>query len=164
MTEQQRLFLVQARSGHVVFERLRGQGDLPACHALHYLQMSTELLGKAYLWRSGPQKATHKAFVRLLQSLASDSEAQAALGHHGRRAEWRTRLRSAIALADEIERLAPALAGEGVNVEYPWPRTEPTTAPAEFEFPLWRRLTEAPRGRSFLRLIEQLFNQAERFL
>ena len=54
MTEYQRLFLVQARTDFVVFELLRALPHLPACQALHYLQMSTELLGKAHAWKQGP--------------------------------------------------------------------------------------------------------------
>jgi hypothetical protein len=48
VTEQQRLFLVQARSDFAVFELFRGNANWPPCHALHYLQMSSELLGKAH--------------------------------------------------------------------------------------------------------------------
>ena len=55
MTEHQRLFLVQARADLVVFELLSKEPDLPACHSLHYLQMATELLGKAHAWKQGPR-------------------------------------------------------------------------------------------------------------
>ena len=41
MTEYQRLFLVQARTDFMVFELFRKDPNLPACHALHYLQMAT---------------------------------------------------------------------------------------------------------------------------
>jgi len=46
MTEHQRLFLVQARTDFAVFELFRRDVKWPSCHALHYLQMATELLGK----------------------------------------------------------------------------------------------------------------------
>lgn len=61
MTEHQRLFLVQARSDFVVFEWLQKQqrnGELPASHALHYLQMATELLGKSH-GQTAPQLKGH---------------------------------------------------------------------------------------------------------
>ena len=68
MTEYQRLFLVQARTDFAVFELLRRQSDLPECHALHYLQMATELLGKAHAWKHGPRTNTHRAFVGFLRA------------------------------------------------------------------------------------------------
>jgi hypothetical protein len=40
-------FLTQARSDWQVFEHLY-DSDFPECHALHYLQMATEKLAKAY--------------------------------------------------------------------------------------------------------------------
>jgi hypothetical protein len=74
VTEHQRLFLLQARSDFDVFEFLREhcrKGDFPACHALHYLQMATELLGKAHAWKRGPPRQTHRAFVRFLRGAIS---------------------------------------------------------------------------------------------
>jgi len=69
VTEHQRLFLAQARADFVVFRLLQARAELPACHALHYLQMATELLGKAHAWRRAPQPMTHVAFVPFLRSL-----------------------------------------------------------------------------------------------
>ncbi|MGO9471057.1 MAG: hypothetical protein ACLQVF_43755 [Isosphaeraceae bacterium] len=40
-------------SDFAVFELLRKHSDLPACHALHYLQMATEMLGKAKACKYG---------------------------------------------------------------------------------------------------------------
>ena len=41
-----------------------------ACHQLHYLQMVTEKLGKAYFWLTGnPPRKSHASFVRFLQAL-----------------------------------------------------------------------------------------------
>jgi hypothetical protein len=80
MTEHQRLFLVQARTDLVVFELLLRQAELPACHALHYLQMATELLGKAHAWKHSPQVTTHRAFVGFLRSLSTNRKAQKQLG------------------------------------------------------------------------------------
>ncbi|HET6246405.1 MAG TPA: hypothetical protein VFE47_01805 [Tepidisphaeraceae bacterium] len=70
MNTQQRLFLVQGQSSFVVFIFLRKNPAVAPCHALHYLQMSTELL-------------------------------------------------------------APTLAVDGPNPEYPWPRSMPKIAPVE---------------------------------
>jgi hypothetical protein len=70
----QRLFLVQARTDFVVYELLSKQAKLPHCHALHYLLMSTELLGKALAWKTTRPNTTHRAFVKFLRALATNSE------------------------------------------------------------------------------------------
>jgi len=54
----------------------------------------------------------------------------------------------------ELERLAPALAQDGPNPEYPWPRTEPQHIPATFKFDVWKQLTESGRGRLLLKVID----------
>src|ERR1700719_2123638 len=131
MTEHQRLFLVQARTDFAVFELLRRQPDLPACHALHYLQMATELLGKAHAWKHGPRPNTHRAFVGFLRSLSTNRKAQKQLGFEGNNGNWEQVIRKSVLLAQRIEDLAPALAGDGPNPEYPWPREDPQLAPAE---------------------------------
>jgi hypothetical protein len=57
--------------------------------------------------------------------------------------------RSATSLASEIESLAPALAGDGPNPEYPWPSDLPMETPAEYDFELWNKLTATGQGRQF---------------
>ena len=59
MNNYQRCWWEQARSDYVALIAIRRQGAAP-CHHLHYLQMVTEKLSKAYFWRSGlhPKKAT----------------------------------------------------------------------------------------------------------
>lgn len=166
MTKEQRLFLVQARSNYAVFDALRKDDTLPRCHALYSLQIATELLGKAYGWRNGPIKPTHRALVPFLLSLSANPKAQRQLGFSGQNANWKHLLRKSFPLASEIERLAPALAGDGPNAEYPWPRfpNNPTDAPVEFAFPLWAELTETAHGRQFLKLLAELFSVAEAYL
>ncbi len=107
MTEAQRLFLAQARSDFAVFELLRRQQDVSACHLLHYLQMSTELFGKARAWRHGPNHTSHRAFVGFLRSLSSNRQAQHRLGYAGRNQNWTHLIRKSIPLAERIENLAP---------------------------------------------------------
>jgi hypothetical protein len=167
MTEFQRLFLVQARTDLVVFELLRKDKDLPPCHALHYLQMATELLGKAHAYRHGsPGKLSHRAFVSYLRSLSTNRRAQAQLGFAGKNESWAHLIRKSIPLAERIEDLAPSLADEKnlPNPEYPWPKDEPRIAPAEHEFEIWSDLVTTPDGRQFLSLLRQLFVIAEAYL
>jgi hypothetical protein len=164
MTEYQRLFLVQARTDFAVFELLRGQPNLPACHALHYLQMATELLGKAHAWKHGPRANTHRAFVAFLRSLSTNRKAQKQLGFEGRNENWEHVLRKSVPLAERIEDLAPALAPDAPNPEYPWPRGAPQLAPAEHTFGIWQELQETAAGRQFLNLTTRLFAAADAFL
>ena len=168
MNEQQRLFFVQAQSDMAVFELLQKHADVHACHSLHYLQMATELLGKAYAWKHGrPEKPhTHRAFVRFLKDLRTNRRAQAQLGFDGRNENWLHLIRKSTPLAERIEDLAPALQ-DGPNPEYPWPSMEnnvPTMAPVEHTFAIWVELQETAAGRQFLYLIRRLFSTASAFL
>lgn len=164
MTEYQRLFLVQARADFAVFELLWGHADLPHCHALHYLQMATELLGKAHAWKHGPTANTHRAVVGFLRSLSTNRKAQKQLGFEGQNDRWKNLItRSLVPLAENIEKLAPALALDAPNPEYPWPRDAPQVAPAEHTFEIWQNLQKAV-GRQFLSIIRRLFQDAEAFL
>jgi hypothetical protein len=164
MTEFQRLFLVQARADFVVFELLRRQPDLPACLALHYLQMATELLGKAHAWKHGPRANTHRAFVGFLRSLSTNRKAQNQLGFGGRNENWEHSIRKGVLLAERIENLAPALALDAPNPEYPWPREAPEVAPAEHTFGIWQDLQETASGRQFVHLAMHLFAAADTYL
>ena len=138
--------------------------SFPPCHALHYLQMATEKLGKAYAYGQSDSQNTHKVLVRFLRVLGPDRQAQQQLGFD-RTQHWKSILKKSTELAFEVEMLAPNLAQDGPNPEYPWPRRDPRFAPAEHAFTLWDELREADgSGRNFLRLIERLFAKAEAYL
>lgn len=164
MTESQRLFLVQSRTAFDVFRLLREQPKLPACHALHYLQMATELLGKAHAWKHHHHRNTHCAIVGFLRSLATNRKAQKQLGYEGSNESWKHLIRKSIPLAERIQGLAPTIAKDGPNPEYPWPRDAPQVAPVEYEFEIWMELQETAVGRQFLKLITELFGVAEAYL
>lgn len=163
MTEYQRLFLVQAQSDFTVFEMLRKSG-LPECHALHYLQMATELLGKAHAWKHGPRANTHRAFVIFLKELSTNRQAQKQLGFEGKNENWQHLIRKSRPLAQRVEDLAPGLRPDDPNPEYPWPRTAPEATPAEHRFGIWADLQDTAAGRQFLSLAGRLFRAAEVFL
>jgi hypothetical protein len=164
MTEHQRLFLVQARTDFAVFALLEKEPGLPHCHALHYLQMATEMLGKAHAWKLAPRASTHRAFVGFLRSLSTNRNAKRQLGYEGWNANWEHLIRKSVPLAERVEDLAPALAGDGPNPEYPWPRVDPKTAPAEHVFSVWQDLSNTASGRQFLKLTGKIFEKAEEFL
>lgn len=160
MNPQQRLWFEQTASDHSVLLLLRQEGAAP-CHQLHYLQMVTEKLGKAYFWRSGSQPPkSHVSFVRFLQALndhRSRGEADRianVLGFHKKTA-LKTWIQTISPLAHDLQKLAPALAGDhGPNPEYPWPGTAPIYAPSSFRFPIWLSLTESSRGRRLVQFID----------
>ena len=56
MNPYQRVWWQQVQSDYSVLLLLRREGAAP-CRQLHYLQMVTEKLAKAYLWRHGPALA-----------------------------------------------------------------------------------------------------------
>lgn len=158
MNDPQRLWWEQVVADHAELGRLRKAHGAP-CHQLHYLQMVTEKLAKAYLWRSGtaPPKS-HVSFVNLLKALLSRRKSDAVRIPHllgfGTAAQFEAWARAVLPLAYELERLAPSLARDGPNPEYPWPYEAPRFSPASFQFPIWTVLTETAHGRRLLRVID----------
>src|SRR5262245_45132856 len=134
MNAYQRLCWEQTQSDHAILVTLRRRSAEP-CHQLHYLQMVTEKLGKAYFWRTGraPRKS-HAALVRFLQALDDrpdqDGTSIAELIGFARAQDFENWIPTITPLAYELEKLAPSLAGDnGPNPEYPWPREAPEHAP-----------------------------------
>ncbi len=165
MTEYQRLFLVQARSSFDVYQLLRKTPGIHACHVLHYFQMATELLGKAHSWKNAsPNVTSHRAFVGFIRSLSSNRKAQKQLGFEGQNSRWDQTIRKSVEFARDVENLAPALAKNGPNAEYPWPPDAPQSAPTEYTFDIWKKLNESAAGRQFLDMVGDLFTSADVFL
>jgi hypothetical protein len=159
MNPIQRLWWEQTRADHSVLLLLR-HADAAVCQQLHYLQMVTEKLGKAYFWRSGrPPRKSHASFVRFLQALDDrrdpDRSRIAELLGFKRAQDFENWIPTITPLAYDLERLAPALAGDnGPNPEYPWPRVAPQHAPVSYEFPIWNHLVGTGRGRQLLKVID----------
>jgi hypothetical protein len=156
MNSFQQVWWQQAKSDHEAFLLIRGEG-IARCHSLHYLQMATEKIAKAYFWRSGsppPQKHTgFPTFLRFLgQIRASDRDRIAELFTFKRYVDFQNWIRGVIPIAHDIEHLAPALANNGPNPEYPWPHAQPEFAPANHDFAIWPTLTSG-RGRDLMRVI-----------
>lgn len=164
MTEEQRLFLVQARSAYAVYRKLNADKALHHCHALHYLQMATELLGKAHAWKEGPIGKSHKGLVKFLRRLADETKAQKQLGYEGQNENWTHTIRKITPIAENLQNMAPSLANDGPNPEYPWPTDAPTATPVEFAFPIWEELTETSYGRTLISLVHHLFASAHEYL
>jgi hypothetical protein len=128
------------------------------CHSLHYLQMVTEKIAKAYFWRNGsPPPKNHAGFVQFLRFLGqikkpNDRERIANLFTFQRFSDFQNWICAVLPMAYDLERLAPALAKDGPNPEYPWPHEEPETAPVDHRFAEWARLTTG-QGRDLMRVI-----------
>ena len=128
----------------------------PVCHRLHYLQMATEKLAKAY-FTTLPKK--HLGLMKLLAALATNARAVTPLGFASL-ADLDAWVTSVAAVGDAVERLAPALAGAGPNAEYPWPPKAEITAPVDhpFQVEFFARLAaQAASGRPpFLDIVERM--------
>ncbi len=159
MNRYQQVWWEQTCADHAVLNLLRRQGVMP-CHQLHYLQMVTEKLGKAYFWRTGrPPRTTHASFVRFLQALdnrpARDADRIAGLLGFGRSQDLEAWIPTITPLAYDLERLAPNLAGfNSPNPEYPWPHAAPVNAPVSYPFKVWSDLTDTGRGHQLIRVID----------
>ena len=158
-------YFLQARSDWQVYQTLQRQ-PVPECHSLHYLQMAAEKMGKAFLIAGGNAPASvhtsHRAFVRFLQVFAHNPDLQKQL--QMTRTQLRAHIRALLPIADEIERLAPALAHGGPNAEYPWETPAGTVhAPATYKFALSSQL-RAPKGIKLLTLITIIFDHSDKFM
>ncbi len=159
MYEYQAAWFEQVRADHQALLLLRRSGAAP-CAQLHYLQMVTEKLGKAYFWRTRrPPRTSHASFVRFLQALDKPSRSEVARTAEafgfGDAEGFRAWIPTIAPLAYDIERLAPQLAGlNNPNAEYPWPAVAPVNCPATYDFPVWWKLTDTGRGRQFLKVID----------
>lgn len=162
MNRYQESWWRQASSDHEVFELLRGEG-VAQCHTLHYLQMVTEKIAKAYLWRSGnPPPRSHSGFVQFLRFLGqirpADRDRIAHLFKFTQFADLQKWIRTALPIAYELEHLAPALANDGPNPEYPWPHDKPVNAPVRHHFAIWNSLNSMP-GRNLMRVVRIAVSQ-----
>jgi hypothetical protein len=147
-------FLIQAQSDWQIYEHLEKM-SFSRCHALHYLQMTTEKLAKAYLLhgRTGIKdvRSTHRALTRYLLDLSRNKRLQGMMGMAAK--QLRPHIQKLLPLAYEIEKLAPALAGDGPNPEYPWEAPIGIfNVPATYEFTI-RKALHQPPGHNLIKLI-----------
>lgn len=146
-------FLRQARSDFDVANELRRRGRAP-CHWIHYLQMATEKLAKAYLIsdQGGPPPRSHASFVRFVRVVGSRSPAIASR-YRNRGAQLKAYLRGLEPIAQAIENLAPAIAQDGPNPEYPWSHRTGIVAPIDYDFSEFSP-TRGSRVAKLLRFVE----------
>lgn len=168
MNDYQKTWWEQTCSDYDMLLLLR-KNNAPPCQQLHYLQMVTEKLAKAYWWRDNrPPKSTHVAFVRFLQIVAGNLRREeqrriADLLNLENEKKLRWHIREISDLAYEVERLAPGLVEDGPNAEYPWPHENPRHSPVKYQFPLWEKLASTGRGRQFLQFIDKAVRQFPKY-
>lgn len=113
----------QAASDFETYKQLAAT-ELPRCHALHYLQMTTEKLAKAYRLAGEPDASPMTVRVHTLgnfvQLVFRSPKSIDRLGL--RRFQVKYERRSLADFATAVSRLAPAVAEylQPRNVEYPW--------------------------------------------
>ena len=131
--------------------------EAPDCHALHYLQMTCEKLGKAFLIAGGaisPQQAqsSHVAFKRFLQMASRNHVLRNLLKMSA--AQFKAHVNQLLPNAEAVERLTPALAHDGPNVEYPWESPDRQIhIPVHYVFSVARELRR-PAGANLLKLVD----------
>ena len=130
-------FLKQAKDDFEVFYEFY-KLEKPACRQLHYLQMATEKLAKAYRSSiyAAPPKTSHKAFSQFLQSIKALPDFQRKLGYQNKNSTYYAYIDSLLPIAQHIEDLAPE--GKKLNKpnpEYPWRQGKLIKAPIEYNFP-----------------------------
>lgn len=150
-------FHAQAGSDWAVYLHLAALPEHPRCHALHYLQMATEKLGKAYRLRDTSAateelQSEHTGFAGFMSAYMNRRASQSAPDRDAGEALKR----HAVNFAREVERLHPSVdkVRRPQNVEYPWPEAEQVGVPAQYDFPNLSFLRE-PRGRAFLALVQR---------
>lgn len=164
MNDAQKLWWQQAQSDRALFLQLRRVGARE-CHLLHYLQMATEKLSKAYLWRSGkaPPKS-HTGFVRFLKALldrrTADLQGVAKALGFARPEDLDRWVAHIQHLAYALQNIAPAEARNGPN---PWPHEAPVHCPAGHKFSLWDQLVNTGQGRKLMEIIDRAITRFDAF-
>ena len=149
-------YFIQAQNDYGVFRELKRRADIAMCQKLHYLQMATEKLAKAFL--SPPSGArpprVHTALVRFLRMSKGRPEIRRQLGFEKNYRAYCTYIDSFLDLARRIEGLAPVGGEERVNPEYPWADIAGNVlCPASYAFPEFGRQEIT----SFQHLTDSLF-------
>lgn len=138
--EWAKAYAVQGQSDLKVYELLgNANPPLASCHRLHYLQMASEKIAKA--WRL---QDPHDSLSSLLKSHVATGEfirkylssAEMRRRYMGRNEQLDALTKAMKRVASEIEQLAPAVDREKVphNVEYPWSDGVRLTTPCQSRF------------------------------
>ena len=130
----QEAFYHQAASDYAMLRRLTADREVDDCQRLHYLQMTSEKLAKAFLTPTtgGSPRKSHAAFVRLLRHPTFERLLGRTLGWSN--VQIKSFTSGIMPLAQQIEDLAPTGDEERPNPEYPWRRGNDVIAPVNYNF------------------------------
>lgn len=141
-------FFAQARADFDLLNKLNSSADVPLCHRLHYLQMTTEKLAKGFLTNGKDQPRTvHSTFVAFLK-VADRTPGLKEYCNISRRAQFRSYVHGLMDIGARVENLAPEGLSQRPNPEYPWLKqsrrkagksVETICVPAEYDFPQLER-------------------------
>jgi hypothetical protein len=152
----ERAFLEQARSDWRVYRLLAERAE-HKCHELHYLQMATEKLAKAYRLRETQSPISelvrhHTGFEKFVRQYLLSARNRER--YQGKTEQLKSLVKQFAKLAAEIEKLAPAIdrANAPENAEYPWETGDSVIAPCEWSFPALE-LLRAHSGRALLKTV-----------
>lgn len=158
-------YLEQARSDWDTYKVIT-KNTCATCQELHYLQMTAEKLGKAVLLTVNSNsldrvKKSHKTFTSFLRVAARNPRLRKEAQMNAR--QLQESIKEMLPVAYEIERLAPSLANDGPNAEYPWKNpTGQVIAPAACTFSVTKEL-RGVKGRKLLKLIAIILEGFESF-
>jgi hypothetical protein len=146
--------LLQARSDYEMLLRLKDKDDVSVCHILHYLQMTTEKLAKAFLTPPGGRYPnTHDAFAKFVRVARGRQDFRTACGFI-QAVPFRQYVDSLLPLAQAVEDLSPD-GGDHPNPEYPWDSNGTIIVPVEYPFTALS--LQSPRMLKLLKFIEICF-------
>jgi hypothetical protein len=158
-------YFAQASADWAMFREVRLRADVPASYALHYLQMATEKLAKAYRFRNTTASAetlltSHVGFDAFMRAFLQSQQVHRM--YNSRTAQLAAIRRGCGQLARLVEQLAPAVGGVArpENAEYPWAQGEEVIVPVQYSFPSLD-LRRHPHARAFLSFIQLAFEDYE---
>jgi hypothetical protein len=162
----QQAFARQAEVDFLAWQQLQPASKLPQCQSLHFLQMASEKLVKAYLCEAGSKPADLQAsHAYTAKNLHLVIRQQISLTSASRPKGLELFLRHCKHLAREIELLHPQVTDGGKrpdNCEYPWEDAKHRLhVPADWHFQV-ADLLFMRAGRGFLRLMRDAIRRLVR--
>lgn len=131
-------YLQQEKSDFAFFQKLN-MSNAAKCHQLHFLQMSSEKLAKAYLCspqENEPYRATHHVLVSFLRTLKLRRDISRLLGYDTKNPHFINYINNLLSVAEKVQNLAPVGSDfSKVNAEYPWRSARNgLTVPCQFDY------------------------------
>ena len=129
-------FFRQAESDFILYHEFKERkNEIPLCQRLHYFQMTTEKLAKAYLtsFYGKPPKTSHKKFVAFFRASKNHPRIWKTLGFKTHKDYVRI-VDTLLPLVEKIESLAPTNNNQP-NPEYPWEVNTTVYSPLDYTFP-----------------------------